>query len=505
MNRNKQLKMNTAFGLISQFVTLVCGFIVPRLILKFYGSDVNGLTASIAHFLSFISLAECGMGAVVQSSLYKPLADSDNAQISNVVASSGRFFRKIGILLSVYVAFLMLTYPFLVETSFDWWYTATLVLAISISTFVQHFICMSYRLLLTADQKGYIQLTINIFTQVINTLLCVILANIGSSIQVLKLCTSMVLLLQPLFLYIYVKKHYKLEKKKNIIGEPIKQKWNGIAQHIAYVVLENTPTVVLTFFSAISSVSVYTVYHLVVSGIKGVVMSAISGMQSLLGNMYAKNEKETLDRTFSYYEWVMHIAVVFLFTCTSILIVPFVRVYTQGVNDANYIFPLFGVMISIGHMMFCLRLPYNAMVFAAGHYKQTQNSAWIEAAVNIIVSVALVFKFGLVGVAIGTLAAVTYRTLYLVVYLRKNIMDRPIKIFLKHFAIDGVVVALSWLVAASFEMNNITTYVSWVVLAIKVAFVVAIIVLVLNSIFYVDLLKGVVNKMFKKMSTDNEN
>ena len=68
-------------------------------------------------------------------------------------------------------------------------------------------------------------------------------------------------------------------------------------------------------------------------------------------------------------------------------------------------------------MSYCLRLPYNAMVFAAGHYKQTQLSAIIEAVINIVVSVVLVSKWGLVGVAIGTFAAMTYRTLYLVLYL----------------------------------------------------------------------------------------
>ena len=66
------------------------------------------------------------------------------------------------------------------------------------------------------------------------------------------------------------------------------------------------------------------------------------------------------------------------------------------------------------------------MVLAAGHYKQTQWSAIIEAAVNIAVSVVLVFKFGLTGVAIGTLAAMVYRTAYLARYLSRNIICRSI-------------------------------------------------------------------------------
>ncbi|NLA84082.1 MAG: sugar isomerase, partial [Clostridiales bacterium] len=54
---------------------------------------------------------------------------------------------------------------------------------------------------------------------------------------------------------------------------------------------------------------------------------------------------------------------------------------------------------------------------AAGHYKQTQMSAIIEMLLNIIISIALVFRWGLVGVAIGTFIAMAYRTCYLALYL----------------------------------------------------------------------------------------
>lgn len=497
MSRGKQLSMNTVVGLFSQLVTLVCGFVVPKLILNYYGTEVNGLVSSISHFLSFISLAECGMGVVVQSSLYKPLANNDYKQVSRVIVSAERFFAKIGFALVGYILVLIAIYPKLVNSSFDSWYTATLIVSISISTFVQYFICMSYRLLLTADQRGYIPLWFNILTQIINTFLCIALATNGCSIQLLKLCTSCVMLLQPLLLTIYVRKYYRIDKKVRIAEEPIKQKWNGIAQHIAYVVLENTPTVVLTFLSTLANVSVYNVYYLVVSGIKGVVTSAVSGMQSLLGNMYAKNERDSLDLTFSYYEWIMHIVVVFLYTCCAILIVPFVKVYTNGITDANYVAPLFGVLIAMSQMIFCLRLPYNAMVFAAGHYRQTQNSALIEATINIVVSVICVFQFGLLGVALGTLVAMTYRTIYLVWYLSKNIMMRPARHFVKHMLIDILVIGLSLAITSNMEMMTIS-YVSWLLLSVKVAVIVAAISLTLNSVCYMDLLKCGFAKLLRK-------
>ena len=488
LNRHQKLRLNTIVGMISHIVMIMCGFIVPRLILKYYSSEVNGLISSISHFLSFISLAELGMGVVVQSSLYKPLAYNDEDEVSRIIISSDRFFRKIGAIFIVYVVVLAIGYPFMVDSTYNFWYTSTLIIAIAVSTYIQHFICMSYRLLIIADQVGYVQLSLQIIVQVINTVVCVILAIYGTPIQLLKLCSSFILVLQPLILALYVKRHYRLNKKLPLYEEPIKQKWNGLSQHIAHVVLRNTDIVILTILSTLSAVSVYNVYYLVVNGIKTMIMAATTGVQSMLGNMYAEMGRKELLNAFSLYEWLMHSVVVFFFSCTSVLIVPFIEVYTSGITDANYIVPVFGLLISLALMAYCIRLPYNAMVFAAGHYKQTQNSALIETGINILLSVVLVYKYGLVGVAVGTLVAMTYRTIYLACYLIKNILNRPIEHFLKHIAVDVCVFSISYFVTRIFDMANVS-YLSWIVLAVRVAGVVGIVTIILNLIFYHDHIK----------------
>ena len=85
MERKKRLALNTSTSLLYQVVTIICGFILPRLILKSFGSEVNGLVNSITQFLAIISFSELGVGAVIQSSLYKPLAEKNDEQISRVI------------------------------------------------------------------------------------------------------------------------------------------------------------------------------------------------------------------------------------------------------------------------------------------------------------------------------------------------------------------------------------------------------------------------------------
>ena len=118
MTVKKKLLLNTMVSLVNQLLTIVCGFILPRFFLLYYGSKVNGLISSITQFLGFITLAELGVGAVVQSALYKPLAEKNNEEISKIIKSSERFFKKIAIILLIYSGILMIVYPTIINNNF---------------------------------------------------------------------------------------------------------------------------------------------------------------------------------------------------------------------------------------------------------------------------------------------------------------------------------------------------------------------------------------------------
>lgn len=487
MTRKTKLILNSASSLIYQLTAIVCGFVLPRFCLAYYGSEVNGLVSSITQFLGFISLAECGVGAVVQSTLYKPLAEQDMVEVSRILVSSERFFRRIAYLLLGYTAVLMLVYPLITIDSFDYLFTLALIFVISISTFAQYYLGMTYKLLLTADQLGFIQYTIHAVALVLNTVVCVLLMRCGASVHTVKLTTSLIYILQPLLLSVIAKRKYAIDHTIILTEEPITQKWNGLAQHIATVVLANTDTVVLTLFSTLENVSIYAVYHLVVNGVKQVVLSVTNGIQAMFGNMYAKKEMEELTQSFEQIEWQLHTVVTFVFAVTALLIVPFVRVYTVGISDADYIVPEFALLITLAQASYCYRLPYNIMVLAAGHYKQTQWSAIIEALINVVTSVLLVFRYGLIGVAIGTFVAMAYRTVYLAIYLKNHILHRELHHFLKHLLVDICGVALLFWVVRMFPdfytMGQIS-YFAWFILAVKVALTGIIVQLAVNCLFY---------------------
>lgn len=284
-------------------------------------------------------------------------------------------------------------------------------------------------------------------------------------------------------LRVYVNRHYKIDWKIHYDEEPIKQKWNGVAQHVAAVVLDGTDTIVLTLLSTLSNVSVYSVYFMVIRGVKTLFLSMTSGIQSLLGELWAKQELDELRETFGWSEWCIHTGTTYIFACTAALIVPFVRVYTTGIDDANYIQPAFAILLTLANAMHCLRLPYNIMVLAAGHYKQTQNNYIVAAVINIVLSVLTVKAWGLIGVAIGTLAAMAYQTMWLALYDSKHFVFWPIKAVIKQFLVD-IITAVS-IVSLSFVLKlNSVSYISWVLLACCTALLAAAITVFFNFIAY---------------------
>lgn len=495
--KNNILFYNSISPLIYQVITIICGFILPRLMLSHFGTEINGLVNSISQFLGVISFLELGVGAVVQSSLYKPLADNDNINASKVIASADKFFRKLGYILAIYVGVMLFYYPYLVKQSFGFMFTATLILAISIRSFAQYFFGIVNRLLLMADQKAYIQYIAQTVAIIINTIACYVLIAFDCSVQVVYAMTSLIFFLQPYAIHLYIKKYYALDRKIHYDVEPIKQKWNGVAQHVAAVILSGSDTVVLTIFSTLANVSIYAIYFLPMSGARLVIMSMISGIESLIGNLWAKQDLKELRKVFAWTEWSIHTGTTLIFTLTAILIVPFVQVYTHGVNDANYIQPLFGILLVAANSGHCLRLPYNIMILAAGHYKQTQHNYIIAAVMNIVISIIGVKQFGLIGVTLGTMAAMVYQTVWMAWYNSKNFIQWPMCIFFKQMAVNGVSAVSIFTVTSYFNMTGVS-YLEWVVLAIKVTACGIFIALLVNYIFYKEFILKITDKIMKR-------
>lgn len=480
--RKKKLLLSVGASIYKQGAYIVMGLVLPRIIMLHYGSQVNGLVNSITQFLNYISMLELGLSAVVSSSLYVPLSKDDTLEISKLMVATKKFYRKIAGILILYSVLLVAIYPTFIKTQFDFWYVATLIIAITINLFVQYYFGISNDILLNADQKAYVPYIVTGTTVIINLVINSILINIGVTIQVLYLATSIIYIFRPLIYCLYVNKHYHLDNHVKYSENPIKQRKNGIIHHFAFSIFRNTDIVLLTLFSTLESVSIYSVYFNIVNAVVGIIETAMNNVTALLGSMLSKNEKKEITSFFELYVWFIHLVTVIIFSTTVRLIIGFVRIYTSGLTDANYIQPLFAKLLIVAYAVYVLRFPYNQIIHAAGHYKETQTGAIIEACLNIVLSVLLVLRYGLQGVAIGTLVAMTWRLLYFIWYLSKNILYIPISIFIRNICIDILILFINLKLARYIYIDS-SSYITWIGSAFKVLFSFAFISAVIHLLF----------------------
>lgn len=453
MESIKKLGLNSMMSILNSIILFISSLIVPRLILTYYGSEINGLVASINQFLSFITFLDLGVGAVVQSALYEPLAKNDNRGISKVLLAAKKYFQKIAYILIIYVTSLIFVYPLMIDQTTDFLSTAFLIFSISISLFGQYYFGITNEFLLNADQKAYIQLGTEIIVVILNVISTIVLITNGFSIQIVILISSLVYLLRPMFLLFYVNRSYSILYEVSITRDPIPQRWSGMGQHIAFTIQNSVDVLVLTVFSSLENVSIYSVYNIFIQGIKLLVSSISNELKPFFGTLFAKNEIDLLNRYFDRIEWIFHNGVVYLFSLMAVLINPMVQLYTIGIEDADYNQPIFSFLLIISQLIFSIRSPYQSMILAAGHFKETQRSSFIEAIINIISSIILVNYFGLLGVVLGTIFSMVYRTLYLIIYLSKNILNRGFMSFFKNFIVD-IILFISLFTIGNYTINK---------------------------------------------------
>lgn len=446
MQRAKETKFNIVISLLHQIVTAICGLVLPRFILSNYGSEVNGVIQSVSQLLGYTVLFECGIGGVIRASLYKPIADNDEEAISDIFNNTKRFFNKMSLLFVAVAILLCFGVKLIVSTEFSALYVGTLTLILGINTYFSYYFGISQQILMKADQKLYIVQLVQSLTLVLNLVLCIIAIKSGLGIHAVKFITAAVFLLNPLVYIIYVKRHYKISKTLYDDGSTLRGKKDAVIHHTAYFIHRNTDIVIISAFCGVKSASVYSVYNAVIIMTENLLNSISAGLAAAMGNMIAKDEKEALSNSFEIYEAVNTFLTMAIATVTAILIVPFVGIYTSGINDVNYIEPLFAYMMIGAGMMYCLRMPYGTVVGSAGHYKETRFGAVCEMVINLSISLILVKPFGITGVAAATLLAMAYRTFYLVWYLSRNILKRPITKCLKSMFLNlAVCVLIVWI------------------------------------------------------------
>lgn len=475
--------VNVIATLLAQLMTIASGFVVPKIILSYFGSEVNGLVSSLLQFLSYVSLVEGGVTGVITASLYGPLVEKNYEKVGQIISSARKFYRNIGLVFIAYAFLLALTYPLIFETDFSYLYIMSLVIVLAINLTVQYMFSLTYRTLLIADKKLYVTSLTQALIRALEIVSAVISVKVFPNIHVLKLLTGLVFLIQPIVYHAFIKKHYTLNLENKYDSILIKNRWNGFAINTAAFIHNSTDIVVLTIFTNFITVSIYSVYVLVTNGIKSILKSVFSSLEPAIGHAYARKNYKDLNKKLDLYEYVAFILVFFVFGVAALLITPFVQIYVGGVTDADYYQPLFGYLLVVSEALYLIKFPHLSLAYSANKFKEISLPAFIEAGINIVLSLALVPFLGILGVAIGTTAAMAYRLVFHVYYTSIIIPNRPQRLFYKKAAMFVIMYAACFLACSMIRMTEVTVY-NFIVYALLYCMIVGMGLIVISMAFF---------------------
>ncbi len=94
MIKENNIKKNVLFAMLLQMITIIFAFIVPKLLINYYGAQIHGLTNTISSLISYLTLVESGIGAASVQSLYSPLQRQDYKSVNADLNAVTIFYRK---------------------------------------------------------------------------------------------------------------------------------------------------------------------------------------------------------------------------------------------------------------------------------------------------------------------------------------------------------------------------------------------------------------------------
>lgn len=495
--KNKVTLLNVISNLLLQIATLISGFIIPKLILANFGSEVNGLVSSINQFLSYITLIEGGVTAVITANLYGPLVEKNNEKLSSVMKTTNDFYKKIGLIFIIYSILLSIIYPLFFAKNFSYFYVLLLVLILSINLLVQYMFSLSLKTLLTADKKIYVVSLSQTAIVILNILLTIISLKIFPSIHFFKLISGILFLLQPIIFTYYVNRHYDLNKSSKSDIQLLKNRWDGFAINLAAFIHFSTDITILTIFTDLSTVSIYSVYSLISTGLRAIINSIAGAITPVIGHALAYNKEKELLEKFSLYEFIIFMVIYILFSVALFMTVPFIMIYTRDIKDTNYFQPVFAVLLLVSEMIYLIKYPHLNLCYSANKFKDITNPAFVESGLNILLSLILVNRFGLIGIMVGTIVGMLYRMIFQVFYTKKIISSYHLKSFffkLLSFTITLIIyVIISIILIGNIEYDII----SWIIYAFIYLFISITLYSLLSLLLYKNDVKYLYSYLFK--------
>ncbi|MBT2694470.1 polysaccharide biosynthesis C-terminal domain-containing protein [Bacillus sp. ISL-55] len=475
---------NTTIAAVYQLIIMILGFLIPQMLLTTYGPSIHGLTSTIANIMSYVSLLNAGLATASVQALYAPLTSGETSRINEVLNAIRKFYIKTGFYFVIAITLIAFILPYFINevpsnTVF------LLMVSMGLTLTFETFLASKSKAMLIADQKMYIYSLCNIISMVFRGILQIILIKFQASIILVQIIPAIMVILTVVLMNRYVKLNYPfLNKKIKPDMSALNKRWSAFTHQIAGLVVNNTDVLILTVFGNMVLVSIYSVYHLVFTYLYSLLTFVFSqSIMASFGHMLASNEINQMKIAYNKYEQIYYMFISIIYSVCAVMIVPFVNLYTSGVEEVNYTDNILATLFVVVSIFNNLRVPGGTLINSGGYYKETQWRAITEAIINIIASLILVQFYGMYGILFGTILSFLYRTSDIIFYSNKRILKQSPTKTIKRSVIVVIIVLINVFLFKYLINMESESWLSWCVNSAIVTAIASFMTFIVNFIF----------------------
>lgn len=407
MSRVSLTLKNAWIGLAFQLTYVIIQFFSRDIFLDKLGDSFIGTVETLKSILQFLNLSELGIGAAVGFSLYKPIFDNNREKINEIIGYLGFLYKRIGLFVLISGIVLMFFFPLFFEnTNISLPIILFLFSALLVSNLLSYFFAY-YMFLLDADQKSYINVTINQSVFVLRLFLqCIVLIYFESVILwiLLELVTPFIyiFILRKKIRKVYPWLHFNLKVTKEIRdnNKELLKKIKQLSFHkLGSFVTGSTDNIIIFSFINPASVAFVGNYQMVMNNVNALVGKLFDGTNASVGNLVAENNLKNMLKVF----WEFMALRFFVAGCSTVLLyIGFDDLITLWLGEKYLLSHTILVVLIIIFFMLQIRQPIDSFKQAYGLYDDVWSPV-VQSVINLVFSMIFVLKYGILGVFLGTL------------------------------------------------------------------------------------------------------
>lgn len=480
----KKTSLVAIFSIVNNLLLTFFSLVYNRLIILNYGSLVAGLISTMTQFTSMFTVIEGGFSLSVIVATYKPMINGDYSELNDILFTAKKFFCRITALYTCVVLISGVIYIFFLDSPLSFLHTFLLLVLTTSTTALTIGGSSIYSVVLSGDNKQYISILISAICRIITWSISITLIIYKVNIIFVYTMNVITVVLNIFILKLYEKKKYP---KITFKGDYNPRKITGIKdvmfQKIAATVFTSTDLVLVSIGLSLSKASVYNVYNQIFTGVYQYLSSLSSSPTDTFGHLISIGEMKNASEKFEIYKKTVLFISTVVFTVATVMITPFLIIYTRNIKDEEYIVSGLAIIFFTYSFFKINNLPYGMIINVSGQFKKQNIQTAVAAVVNIVSSIVFMHLFGLNGIILGS-AIGTLMIIFVNIFRAKEIIDfnviKDIFLLISNYAI-GIAVVFFF---EKYLVTGIENYISWTIRAIIIFLLVALIVIAWN--FFVD-------------------